>query len=145
MRHCAAALLLLFAAGCDRNGEPVEIVVPAGFSGPIWIVEDAQDGKPVPKEAGRYRVEVPRSGVLRVASLQPFAQWHTESARYSDGTALSCDNGEGLPADAVALRSGGGVAASSGGGRNWKYIVCYVGTVAQARKFFDEHVHPPEE
>ena len=143
MRRCVAALLPLLATGCSQSGAPIEFVLPAGFSGPVWIGEDAKEGKPIPKEGGRYRVEVPPSGVLRVSSTQPFQQWHSESARYTDATALLHDRGDGIPDDVVALR-GGGYTVSSRGGRSVAYLPYYVGTKAQAQKFLETPDPPPE-
>jgi hypothetical protein len=88
----AVALMLLavilpfgMIAYHNRSGPPVEIVVTSGFKGPIWIVEDPQAGGVIPKVEGKYRVNIPKSGVLRVKTTDMFTKWHSETWRYADG------------------------------------------------------------
>jgi hypothetical protein len=143
MTRFAAALLLSLCFGCKQSGLPVRIVVPAGFSGPVWIVEDARSEKKIPERDGAYRVELPASGVLRVSSLQPFRQWHLQSASYADGSPLPCAGVQAVPDHAVALRGGQNTVVSRGA-RSLIYIGYYVGTEAQARKFQEQADFPPE-
>ncbi len=140
---CRRFLLLLFllVAGCSRSGHPVEIIVPTGFTGPIWIVEDAQKGKPIPLVGGRYRVEVPEGGVLTVSSTDLFQQWHSESARFADGTTIPVKSDP--PDDAVVLR-GGGYTQLSRDGREFRFLAYYVGTKEAAKPFLEEPSPPPE-
>jgi hypothetical protein len=142
MKRYALILLLLISAGCDQSGAPVEFIVPNGFSGPVWVVEDAQRGRPIPKVGSRYRIEVPENGVVRVSSTQPLRQWHSESARYTDGTPLPVEHGADVPELAVALRGGYGVGLS--GSPTASFLAFFVGTKAQGQKFFESPTPPPE-
>jgi len=129
--------LLSCYIGCNQSGSPVELVVPSGFSGPIWIIEDAENGNSIPKDEGRYRVVVPPSGKLRVSSLEPFMKWHSISAHFADGLVLALDGGTTEPPDdAVALR-GGGCVTSIAGGHRVNYIPHYVGTKQEAKVFLE--------
>jgi anti-anti-sigma factor len=126
----------------------VEIVVPTGFSGPVWIVEDTKAGSPLALVDGRYRAKIPESGILRVSSATPFEQHETQTARYEDGSDLPLYNGSEVAADVVALRRGGGKILKIRGGqfrggrivRSEKdpprsYYPYYVGTGEEARNF----------
>jgi hypothetical protein len=130
------------SAGCDRSGPAVEIIVPTGFTGPVWVVEDPQGGIPIPKVGGCYRVEIPESGILKVSSTAPFRRWHSESARYADGTTLARADEAEPPDGAVALRDGGSV-LSSRGGREVRFLSYYVGTKKAAKAFLEMPTLPP--
>src|SRR6266480_1053785 len=78
----AASLLLI---GCSSNGPPIEMTIPKGFTGPIWIILD-ESAPELPLVDGRYRVVIPASGVLRVRSFKPFERWHAFTANYDDRT-----------------------------------------------------------
>lgn len=111
MRRACLALVVLNVAGCSgRRGPPEEIVVPRGFTGPVWIVLDP-DGRDTPFVNNRYQVVIPANGMLKVQSLKPLQQWHQSSARFDDGSPLPVESG-GTPV-------GPGVVAVRGGGGGW--------------------------
>jgi hypothetical protein len=138
----ALLFLGLLSAACDRSGPSIEIIVPERFTGPIWIVEDPQRGKAIPRVNGRFEVKVPSSGILTVSSIQPFQRWHSGTARYADGTALQRDGLDSPMDDAVALRAGG-YAISSRHGREVRYLSYYVGSKMAAKGFL-ERSSPPQ-
>jgi hypothetical protein len=127
-------LVVVLIAGCgDGSGPPVDIIVPKGFTGRIWIVLDAS-AQDIPLVNGRYQVVIPADGVLRVRSFRPFEQWHGSSPRYDDGTPLPEDFGDG-PAgpEVVALRGGGG-AMTWRDGKEVRWLPYFVGTAKQYRE-----------
>ncbi len=133
-RRILLLFLLLPLTGCvGGNGPAVEIVVPKGFTGSVWIMLDpgAQD---IPLVNGRYEVVIPGDGVLRVRSFRPFAQWHESSARYDDGSPLP--EAYKVPAggpDIVALR-GGDSAVTQRDGKDVRWMSYFVGTLKQYSK-----------
>ncbi|HTU92238.1 MAG TPA: hypothetical protein VMF69_19300 [Gemmataceae bacterium] len=148
---CIAAILMLIAvlvpfgtiAYYNRTGYPIVIVVPSGFRGPIWIVEDSQAEEIIPKVDGEYRVKVPQSGVLRVKSTDMFAVWHSETSRYSDGKILPHDGPIEVPDNVLCLRDGGYVAATRSG-QELRFMAYYVGTRLEAKQFLETPSDPPE-
>ncbi len=127
-------LLLLLLAGCRGGNEPsVEIVVPKGFTGSVWIMQDP-GGQDIPLVNSRYQVVIPGDGVLRVRSLGPFEQWHESSARFDDGSPLP--EAYNVPAggpDVVALR-GGDSAVTQRDGKDVRWMSYFVGTLKQYSK-----------
>jgi hypothetical protein len=121
-------LLLLIIAGCrGGNGPAVDIVVPKGFTGSVWIMLDS-GAQEIPLVNGRYEVVIPGDGVLRVRSFLPFEQWHESSARYDDGSALpEADEVNPGGADIVALR-GGDIAVTQRAGKDVRWMNYFVGT-----------------
>jgi hypothetical protein len=98
---------LLSSAGCTSNGPPVEIVVPNGFTGVVWIVVDPSAPE-IPLVNGRYQVVIPAIGVLKVQSLKPFQRWHSQTARYQDGAPLpDANNPREDDPETIAVRGGG--------------------------------------
>jgi hypothetical protein len=85
MRLFLLGVVLIFTIGCNTSGPPVEFEISNGFVGHIWLIEDGAASE-VPLEDGKYLVRVPANGVLRVRNFQPFAQWHSQTVRYADGT-----------------------------------------------------------
>jgi hypothetical protein len=77
-------LSLFFGDG--GSGPPIEIVLPTGFTGPITLVLDEGNGVDIPLIDGRYFLEVPATGLVRVKSFAPFQQWHQEKFVYANGT-----------------------------------------------------------
>jgi hypothetical protein len=140
MRTIKQALLvtnfIVLMGGCDRSGPPIDIIVPQGFTGPVWIVENPASGTVIPLIRGRYRVVVPPNGVVRVASLKPFEQWHALTVQYPDGTFIPTDTAADPAPDVVALWSGG----CGEGVLNY-----YVGTRGAAKSFLETPPPPPED
>jgi hypothetical protein len=132
MRLLGLMLGLLCLAGCsERSGPPVELILPNGFTGTVWLVQDPA-GQEIPLVDGGYRITVPAAGVLRFRSLPPVEQWDTFSARYGDGTPIPWDYASfaGAQPDAVAVRAGMGGVMKLGG----RDVYCYfffVGTAKQ--------------
>jgi hypothetical protein len=97
---CAWVGPFFLAAYWNREGNPVEILVPVGFQGKIEIIRDRKNGHDL-KHVGRTFVfAIPPSGVLRVKETYPFHRWHSEScvdtvghSRYLEG------KGSSLPGD----------------------------------------------
>lgn len=89
-----AVLALAVAAGVwlARKGgrEPlfIEIHVPSGFRGVILLVVDSRAPAVATNPSGVRVYEVPESGVLAIPTAAPFQEWHSLSARYSDGAPL---------------------------------------------------------
>jgi len=80
--------LLIAPIGCSRNGPPVEVVLPDGFTGAVYVILDNIRGLDIPFRDGRYAVAIPADGRLRVKSLAPFEGWHEETWRYASGEIL---------------------------------------------------------
>ena len=125
-------------AGCSgSSGPPVELVVPKGFTGTVWLMLDP-DGQDISLVNGRYQIVVPAGGVLRVRSFRPLEQWHSFSARYDDGTPIPWEHSSDarVAPDAVAVRG-----AESGvrhrGGREYRYNTFFVGTAKQRSELPD--------
>lgn len=132
MRRAALMLGVLWLAGCGhRSGPPVELVVPKGFTGTIWLIIDPA-AQEIPLVDGRYLITIPAGGVLRVRSHSPLQHWHSFSARYEDGTLILQDHGSdsGVAPEAVAVR-GSWSGVSQRGGREYRYHTYFVGTAKQ--------------
>src|SRR5262245_5681285 len=80
--------LFIAPIGCSRNGPPVEVVLPNGFTGAVYVILDKTRGSDIPFRDGKYIVEIPLDGRLRVNSLVPFDTWHEETWRYASGEIL---------------------------------------------------------
>src|SRR5262245_49964972 len=74
--------------GGAGSGPPVEIVLPDGYTGPVYLIEDEKDGTDIPLVNGRYLVEMPATCRMRVRSLGPFQRWHKQTLRYASGTGI---------------------------------------------------------
>jgi hypothetical protein len=131
MRRTALVLGLLCLAGCGgRSGPPVELVVPKGFTGTVWLMLDPA-GQDIPLTDGKYRIVVPAGGVLRVRSHRPLEQWHSFSARYDDGTPIPQDHGDGGVGPEVVAVWGSWAGVSYRGGKEYHYQTYFVGTAKQ--------------
>ena len=130
LRSGIISFVALFTGCGVGSGPPVDIVVPKGFTGPVWILLDP-DGQDIPLVDGRYQVIIPKGGVLRVRSFQPFERWHQSASKYDDGTPLPEESG-GMPpkTNAVALR-GGGSAVTQRDGKDVRWMPYFVGTAEQ--------------
>ena len=115
------------------TGKPVHYIVPDGFRGPLYVVEDPSYDDP-PFEDGRYVFRFPESGVLFVKSLDMFGKFHTSTAEWSSGAELYWHLDP--PPQGVAIRGG---AMNIGGGSssrdptrdNPSYMNDFVGTEAE--------------
>jgi hypothetical protein len=63
----------------------VELLIPDGFTGRIFIREDPQQGVPPERVGGVTRYLIPKSGRLTTTDIQPFRTWHRNLARYANG------------------------------------------------------------
>ena len=84
----AGVLIATYAVwpGANKSGPPVEIVLPDGYTGPVYLIEDKANGTEIRLANGRYLVEMPGNCRLRVKTLEPFQHWHPEALRYANGT-----------------------------------------------------------
>src|SRR5262245_34981652 len=138
MRAVCLILGVFLLAGCSgRSGPPVELVVPKGFTGMVWLLLDP-DSQDIPLVNGRYQIVVPAGGVLRVRSFRPLEQWHSFSARYDDGTPIPHDHSSDarVAPDVVAVH-GGGSGVRHREGREYRYNTYFVGTAKQLRELPD--------
>lgn len=120
--------------GLNGFGRPVELVVPRGFTGMVWLVLDPKSQE-IPLVNGRYQVVVPDGGVLKVRSFSPLEELHQFSARYKDGVPIAQDHGPGagIPPGVVGVYSGGTMTTDRGGSKR-SYIYYFVGTAGQKKE-----------
>jgi hypothetical protein len=119
-----------------------EMVLPTGFTGPVWIVYDAQVGEASALVDGRYQLRIPADGTLRLSSLEPLMDGTLQSACYEDGTRLPYYGEAEFAGDTVALRRGGMIIKRPSGPtinrsemRPQAYFF-YVGRGEEASEFF---------
>ena len=73
-------------AGCkEREGLPVQYVLPDGYRGVFSIMTVANGGVQVLISNGQYIVTIPASGKLAVSSSDCLTGKHKLSARYASG------------------------------------------------------------
>jgi hypothetical protein len=82
----------------------VEIVLPDGYTGPVYLIEDETNGEDIPMMGGKYVVLVPTSGRMRVKSFAPFQRWHEETVRYARGTPIPSASSSNPDPSAVTKR-----------------------------------------
>lgn len=136
------ALLFCFLVCQERQnfGPNVRIIVPNGFRGWIFFIED-RDALPVPLENGEYVIRVPMCGSLRVHDLDFETKWHTNYAQFESGTAIS----ELDPApDEVATRGGAMQVDTSPEGKPRTMIIQFIGTEAEYLKALGTNTDPVE-
>ena len=134
----AMAIFLLVYLWYNRTGLDTHIIVPTHFRGPVHIIDDARGGKDIRVVNGRYEYVIPPDGVLRVKTLEPFYQWHNETAAYADGTPLPVESlSSGLKDADVALRGGG---VGVGSNHPLPTIFYFVGTQREHEKHEREHL-----
>lgn len=115
---------------CVRSAPDVHYVLPDGYVGMFKIVLDEKGGVDIGLKDGRYKYEIPQSGILRVKSFAPFRAWHEESAAYRNGTKITLGGTDGVPDKAVALRDlGEGIS-----GNGPPIIVFVIGTKEEQEK-----------
>ncbi|MCE9604893.1 MAG: hypothetical protein K8U03_08330 [Planctomycetia bacterium] len=82
------ALFWVCLRGCFLDETPVHLVIPNGFTGDIKIILDPARGQRIHVKDGRFTYAIQADGTLRVKSLQPFHEWHKQTASYEDGTSI---------------------------------------------------------
>ena len=121
----------------------IHFVLPEGFRGGFAIIED-KNGTDLTVKRGAYFVTVPPSRLVRVRSLRPFQNWHSESwecwGKNGDGVAVFGASPKGTPNDAVEIR-GLGSESQNGSPVRIKYIY---GTEQEAQVGFDAFALPEE-
>lgn len=80
-----AALMALFIRITPHMQAPVVFLIPNGFRGTFYLLEDPRAGVELKAEGGKMLVPIPKTGLLRVASLEPLEGWHKESAHFENG------------------------------------------------------------
>jgi hypothetical protein len=69
----------------EKPPRSVELIIPDGFTGRIFIREDIQKGVPPERVGGVTRYLIPKSGRLTTTDVQPFRTRHRNLARYVNG------------------------------------------------------------
>lgn len=132
-----AAAILIFGGCKPPDDRPrVEIILPAGFSGHVWIVEDAE-GQVITLSNGEYKFTVAANGVLRVKSLAVLRADHNLSSHFDNGDALP--PGERSRDEQTALRR-----RFSRGGSDLQAVVFFVGTAKELRDQKFDPWYPPD-
>ena len=117
-------LLLLIIAlgfvGCsDQGGNPVHIIVPAGFEGVIQIVVAGSDSGGYSHVNNRHEYTIPADGLLYVKSNIPFEQLHRLSAADTAGNTIYWYDPPAPDADALIVRGFGSSATNQGPLSHW--------------------------
>jgi hypothetical protein len=105
-----SALLMLTIGGKSSTyaqTEPkysIHFVLPSGYVGAFRLVLDKQAGVDMKLENGRYTLEIPKDGTLKVRSFKPFAELHEKTAAYKSGEEIPHDPSGSLMPKAYALR-----------------------------------------
>ena len=75
---CLAATALPFAISqyFGREGQPIRIVLPAGYRGEFSIVKNRSAGQPLQEESGTWIFRIPESGTLVINDDFPFYMPH---------------------------------------------------------------------
>lgn len=143
MRWCLLTIVFLTTGtGCSRSGRQVEYVIPDGHRGRLWVLLDLQAPE-LPLVDGRYRVEFPKDGVLRVRSMQPLELWHHSSARFADGTPLPTVLVQGQSPHVTSAVAMWSLARGSTWPDKRDYIAWVVGTEVEAKAVGLEQFDPP--
>lgn len=112
----------------DRSGPPIVMVMPEGYRALVKLIVDSQQGIDVPLEGGKYTYYIPESGTLLIKDGSPFRWWHSEGAKFSDGTSLPMSH-EGAR-DTVSFH-GSGTVSQTVGGKTQVSFENFVGTMAE--------------
>jgi hypothetical protein len=81
------ATAMLFS-GCSRQPVTVVFRFQNGYNGLVRVSEDHTNGVTVRGANGKYTIEVPESGWVRLKSLALLTEWHKEEAQFQNGTPL---------------------------------------------------------
>ncbi|HSY18646.1 MAG TPA: hypothetical protein VK815_09945 [Candidatus Acidoferrales bacterium] len=95
-------ILVLLAFGCDRNGPPVQFILPENFRGIFQISVDKETGNEPGQTNGTLMIIVPTNGCVLVKDDGFLKRWHKETAIYPSGVKFS---GEVYDTNALSLRS----------------------------------------
>jgi uncharacterized protein YecT (DUF1311 family) len=82
----------------------IHFILPDGYVGAFRLELSKRDGVEMKLEHGRYVLEIPRSGTLRVRSFKAFADMHSKTAAYKSGKEIPHDPSGSLMPRSVALR-----------------------------------------
>lgn len=89
----------------DVQVDPIiHFVLPDGYVGAFRLVLDKRDGVDMRLENGRYTLEIPESGTLKIKSFKPFAVMHSKTAAYKSGKEVPHDPSGTLMPRSHALR-----------------------------------------
>ena len=133
--HCIIMLIALALAGCGDGSRPsVHFIVPDGFRGRIDIVLDTKYGSQIKTQDGRNTYVIPASGTLRVHSFRSLQRWHTTTAAYASGMTLPVIGTAGTNNTVAFFELGASATSGSNGADSTESVVCFVGTIPEARK-----------
>jgi hypothetical protein len=123
----------------NRSAYPIVVIVPEGYRGPIKLIVDKNRGIDVPLKEGRFIYHIPPSGTLLIKDDGPFHQWHSMTAKYTNGMAIPMrDENTLAPGEVAYFGLGSGMKVDSQGTRE-EYIQDFVGTKGELRKYVDRH------
>ena len=143
MQRCVLAVVCVTTVmGCSESGRPIEYVIPDGYRGKVWVLLDP-NAPNLPVIGGRYQVEFPAQGLLRVRSMQPFERWHGSSARFAGGTGLAVDLVPGQSTVSPFTIAMWSLARGSTWPNQRDYIAWVVGTEAEAGAIGLDQYRPP--
>ena len=77
-----ACLSMIGGGKANSKHEEVNFILPTGFRGCFKVVSG---GPNPPYEKGLYKVQVPKTAVVRIATLRILNEWHTETAVFENG------------------------------------------------------------
>src|SRR5690348_11806538 len=64
--------LVELCTGCESKPAEVHFLIPNGYRGVFKVVVDQPDGTIIPKKDGRFIVEIPKNGLLKIKGENPF-------------------------------------------------------------------------
>jgi hypothetical protein len=100
-------VLSIVSASSYSQTEPkysIHFLLPDGYVGAFKLVLDKETGSEMTLENGRYILDIPRSGILKIKSFRPFAGLHEMSAFYKNGTRIPYDPSGSLMPKSIAFR-----------------------------------------
>src|SRR5688500_5561554 len=69
----------------------IHFILPDDYAGAFRLVLDKRNDVEMKLENGRYVLEIPRSGTLKISSFKPFAIQHGYTAAYKSGKEIRHD------------------------------------------------------
>lgn len=103
----ALLMLSIVCEGLNAQTEPkysIHFILPDGYVGVFRLVLDKEAGVEMKLENGRYALEIPKNGVLKIKSFRPFAELHEIDAAYKSGKKIPYDVSGSLMPKSIALR-----------------------------------------
>jgi len=85
-------ILLLACCGCEAKPNQVAFVLPDGFRGGFAIFPDSPDGVVLEQKRGRYVIEIPENGILKINGPHPFASY-LSTASFANGDTIWVEKG----------------------------------------------------